>query len=401
MSISMTPGLQHGFRLGTSYSVTCTSTPPNQNSALKNPDVVRKAIANELHAGCYTGPFSATELTNLIGPFRSAPLGVVAKSTPGEFRIIQDFSFPCNGGEHPALNAEINPDDFQCEWGTFDEVVKIIISAPPGAQAATLDVESAYRQMPVSIVDQHNIVISWEDKLYVDHCVPFGARSSNGIFGRCGDGMSNICRVRGLGPVIKWVDDYLYFCFPSSSDPSTFTYSVDDVVALASLLGWPWKLSKTKDFHEIFVYLGFEWDITHRTVRITDQKKEKYANRIRSWLGMDRVNLLDTEKMVGSLVHCALVITEGRPRLRMSGENPNAGIPAFRRLYSGIFSRASAGAGAGIGQSGSDSGRESAGFSQISAAKPAHSRTSQRGRKAAKGCERQNEVAQIPPQLHA
>ncbi|QRV83863.1 hypothetical protein RhiJN_11879 [Ceratobasidium sp. AG-Ba] len=88
-------------------------------------------------------------------------------------------------------------------------------------------------------------------------------------------------------------------------------------------------------------------------------------------------------------------------RLRMSGENPNARIPAFRRLYSGIFSRASAGAGAGIGQSGSDSGRESAGFSQISAAKPAHSRTSQRGRKAAKGCERQNEVAQIPPQLHA
>ncbi|QRV72119.1 Retrovirus-related Pol polyprotein from transposon [Ceratobasidium sp. AG-Ba] len=42
--------------------------------------------------------------------------------------------------------------------------------------------------------------------------------------------------------------------------------------------------------------------------------------------------------------------------LRMSGKNPNAGIPAFRRLYSGIFSRASAGAGAGIGQSGSDSG---------------------------------------------
>ncbi|QRV96887.1 hypothetical protein RhiJN_24905 [Ceratobasidium sp. AG-Ba] len=74
-----------------------------------------------------------------------------------------------------------------------------------------------------------------------------------------------------------------------------------------------------------------------------------------------------------------IVIEPVDHEVRMSRENPNAGIPAFRRSYSRIFQRASAGAGAGINQNHSYSRRESAGFSQISAAKPAHSRPLKRG----------------------
>ncbi|QRV79896.1 Retrotransposable element Tf2 protein [Ceratobasidium sp. AG-Ba] len=94
-------------------------------------------------------------------------------------------------------------------------------------------------------------------------------------------------------------------------------------------------------------------------------------------LRMEEVQLLATLankkiKHYYHLKHCL-------PEVRMSCESPNAGIPAFRWSYSHIFRRASTGTSAGTGQNHLDSGRESAGFLQTSAAVPVHSRTLKRG----------------------
>ncbi|QRV84972.1 hypothetical protein RhiJN_12988 [Ceratobasidium sp. AG-Ba] len=307
-------GLIYGFRIGASHILSTSSTPPNHKSALDRPVVVREAIKKEVACGRYSGPFLREELELRIGCFRSAPLGVVEKSTPGEYRIIQDFSYPRSPGTHPSLNSEIDSDNFTCEWGFFDTVMDIVASAPVGAQAATFDVDAAYRRMPVFPEDQNHIVVSWEGKLYIDHCVPFGAASSNGIFGRCGDAIARIFTLRGMGPVVKWVDDFLFFRFPHESS-SAPPYSEDDIYAIAVLLGWPWKLSKTRPFANIFIYLGFEWDIERRTVRITLEKRTKYIQRIKSWLDCTKVSLESTEKLVGTLVHCTQVSRDGRPHL--------------------------------------------------------------------------------------
>jgi hypothetical protein len=86
-------GLTQGFRLGASRCLTYTFTPPNHSSALNQPDIVDAHISSELSLGRYSGPFERSTLLSLIGHFCSAPLGVVSKSTPGECRIIQDFSY--------------------------------------------------------------------------------------------------------------------------------------------------------------------------------------------------------------------------------------------------------------------------------------------------------------------
>lgn len=216
------PGLTYGFRIGATRSLSIPSFPPNHRSALDRPDVIRKAIAKEVAAGRYSGPFTAVELEHLIGPFRSAPLGVVEKSTPGEFRIIQDFSFPRGGGTHPALNDEIDPEAYPCEWGYFHLVAAFVATAPTGTQAATYDVDSAYRRMPVHPIDQPHIVVYWEGMFWVDHCVPFGAASSNGIFARCGDAIARIFERLGMGPVFKWVDDFLFLPSPPAPRPHKF-----------------------------------------------------------------------------------------------------------------------------------------------------------------------------------
>lgn len=219
-------GLRAGFRIGAAGPVTHTLIHKNHNSALSHPDAVTNHIHTEHAAGRYSGPFDRDSLEALIGPFQTAPLGVVDKpSSPGKFRIIQDFSFP-RDHSFTSLNSQINPDEFTCSWGFFADVMAAVANAPPGSIAATLDVDAAYRQMPVHIMDQPHTVIAWDGEFWVDHCVPFGAASSNGIFGRCGDAMALVYSCLGFGMVFKWVDDFLFLHYPatrfSPSKHSTF-----------------------------------------------------------------------------------------------------------------------------------------------------------------------------------
>ncbi|KAF8593610.1 hypothetical protein BDV93DRAFT_460731, partial [Ceratobasidium sp. AG-I] len=48
------------------------------------------------------------------------------------------------------------------------------------------------------------------DQFWIDHCLPFGATSSSGVFGRIGDAMAIIYFMLGFGIIHKWVDDFLF-----------------------------------------------------------------------------------------------------------------------------------------------------------------------------------------------
>jgi hypothetical protein len=327
-------GLRYGFRLGTSSSPISTTIHDNHLSAKNNPLAVHKYINDELTNGRYSGPFSLSTLNTLIGHFRASPLGVVDKSSsPGSFRIIQDFSYPRDSIPIPSVNSEINPELFNCEWGFFQDVREIMLRLPRTAEAATFDVDAAYRRMPVHPEDQPHIVVHWQGKFYLDHCVPFGATSSNGIFGRCGDAMLHIMKTQGIEPVVKWVDDFCIFRSPTrdgSGSTQPFQYTEDDIYALAEKLGWPWKKAKTRPFNHLFTYLGFEWDIQDQSVSIPDAKKTKFLAKCQAWQAASSVTLQVTESLLGSLIHCALAVPAGRSRV--------VGIARFTSTFSHAFS---------------------------------------------------------------
>lgn len=181
-------GLREGFHMGIHSSLLETYTPPNHPSALSHPDVVQKYIRKELSERHYTRPFSKSRLELLIGPFRPSSLGVVDKAgSPDEFRIVQDFSFPRNDPFRNSVNSEINVDDFPCDWGTFSEVVLLVMDAPPDTEAATLDVDAAFRRCPIHPSQQPFFVVFWDNLCHIDHNAPFGSASSSGVFGRLAD----------------------------------------------------------------------------------------------------------------------------------------------------------------------------------------------------------------------
>jgi hypothetical protein len=121
-----------------------TYIPDNHSSAIQHLLEIKAYINTELSKGRYTGPFSPSHLEALIGPFRTSPLGVIPKPTPGEFRLVQDFSYPRNDDLRPSLNSEIDTSNLSCDWGTFQEITTIVIDAPHNIQAATLVIDVAF-----------------------------------------------------------------------------------------------------------------------------------------------------------------------------------------------------------------------------------------------------------------
>ena len=311
-------GIRFGFDMGVHSPPLQTYTPPNHNSALLFPDHVSSHIQKELSLGRYSGPFSRSELESLIGPFRSSPLGTVLKSPDSlDRRIVHDLSFPRSDPNFSSINSQIDIDEFRCDWGTFNDVKAIVIDAPPFSEAATLDVDAAFRCCPITPAQQCNFIIQWDDSFYINHCAPFGASSAGGVFGRVADAKSAILSSEGLGPSKHWVDDFTFFRFPVSIESGIpiFSYSLSDIYNLASRLGWPWKESKTRPFAVEFKYLGFIWNLSSKTVQIPDSKKSRYLIKLQPWVGGRKFSRKEAESILGTLDHCSLAVPDGRSYL--------------------------------------------------------------------------------------
>lgn len=309
-------GLQFGFRTGVSSTLVETFIPPNHQSAISQPDAILKHINKELSLGRYSGPFSPNELFLIIGHFRTAPLGVVPKPNGTGFRIIQDLSFPRNNPTISSVNSEINSTDFPCEWGTFAQCFFLVAHAPRGTQVSVFDVDSAYRNIPIHPSEQAHFCVAWDGLIYINHCVAFGSASSAGLFGRVADAFVAIVKARGAQQVLKWVDDIIFFRYPSSShSPLSYSYDSSLVFSTAAYLGLPWSFPKFADFADSFTYLGFLWNIPARTVEIPASKKKKFTDRCILWFSGQKKTLRDAQQLLGSLNHCCLVLRTARTRL--------------------------------------------------------------------------------------
>ena len=313
-------GLRDGFRLGVSSSVVTTTSPPNHKSALDNSTFIDEQIGSELKAGCYSLPLDPSEFESLFGAYRSSPLGVAFHATSGKPRLIQNHSFPRNNPLLSSVNSEINSDLFQCDWGSFSDCILRVLNAPPGSEVAIFDVEAAHRRMPVAPEDRTHVCIAWNGKVILDHCCCFGCSSSSSIFGRCADTIRTIYTFHKVDDLLNWADDFIFWRFPITPSPSgPWLYSYDEslIWSVADSLGWPWskKPGKCIPFASSFKYVGFEWDLVHKTVSLPKQKRLKFLAKLTTWVQGGRVSAKECQSVVGSLNHCSIVAFSSRTHL--------------------------------------------------------------------------------------
>ena len=69
------------------------------------------------------------------------------------------------------------------------------------------------------------------------------------------------------------------------------------------------------DFVTKFLYIGFLWDLSAKTVELPEKKKRKYTDHIASWTLGSLHTVKEAEKIIGTLNHICLAIPEGRSHL--------------------------------------------------------------------------------------
>ena len=147
-------GLAHGFRIGFDYgSHTCRSGKGNMQSVLEHPEVVSGYLQREVSLGRVKGPLGpeAASLSQL------SPFGVIPKSSPGQWRLILDLSHP----EGRSVNDGINPAWCSLSYVSIDNLIEVICLLGCGALLAKVDVQSAYRLVPVFPEDCWLLGMHW------------------------------------------------------------------------------------------------------------------------------------------------------------------------------------------------------------------------------------------------
>ena len=92
-------------------------------------------------------------------------------------------------------------------------VCALIHSLPQGSQGATRDVAEAFRTIPL----HPSLVVQVTNKpalFAVDTSLCFGYGPSAGTYGMVWNAGLDIFRAAGIGSVIAWVDDHLFFRLP-------------------------------------------------------------------------------------------------------------------------------------------------------------------------------------------
>jgi hypothetical protein len=196
-----------------------------------------------------------------------------------------------------------------------------LLTAPPGTQAACMDIQKAFRNSPVLPAHKHYIALHWRGGYPIDHVLPFGLATAGGIQGTVADAIVDILEAHGVHRIIKWVDDFGSFQEPSDSqtdDSHTtiyiYSYDLDMIMAITLPLGVPWHDVAVKGgvFAFLFEYVGFDWDLAVRSVALPEWKRIKYTKQVTLFFASLKSMLDACRKLLGTLQHITFVFTLGR-----------------------------------------------------------------------------------------
>ena len=129
-------------------------------------------------------------------------MGVVPKKTPGEFGTIHHLSYP----EGSSVNDFIPKEISAIQYATIQDAIRLI-KRQPGNQVfmAKVDIESAFRIIPVPPLDRPLLCFQWKGKFFMDAVLPMGVSNACAIF----QSFSTKSKL-GATAIVHVIDDFLF-----------------------------------------------------------------------------------------------------------------------------------------------------------------------------------------------
>ena len=303
--------LVHGFTYG--FTIGCLDLPVhfdinmcNLKSADEYAYIIDKKVANELLLGRVLGPY---DVPPTCVNYRISPLGVVPKKNPGQFRMIHHLSFPDGSSVNDFIPKEIS----SVRYATIQDAIDLIKDSPKPVYMAKVDVESAFRIMPISPADRPLLGFRWRGQYFMDAVLPMGCSSSCAIFECFSTALQWVATVKlGVTSMVHVIDDFLIIS--DSEDKCK-----QDLMAFTNLcqeIGVPLAPDKTVGPSTAIPFLGIILDTVNHEARLPDDKLFKARELILTFLGKQKVTLKELQQLLGFLGFLCSVIQPGRPFLR-------------------------------------------------------------------------------------
>ena len=296
-------GLTDGFRIGFNRSQPLSSAERNMISAMRNPVVIDKYLSEERSGNRLIGPLEPNGI-------HLSRFGVIPKGhTPGKWRLITDLSYP------PGLSVNDGIDGSFCslKYLSVDFIAKIVSSLGQGSLMAKVDIQSAYRLIPVHPDDRPLLGVRWSGEIFCDAMLPFGLRSAPKLFNAVADALEWCIRREGVSHVYHYLDDFIVLGPPSSPQCH------HDLVKLESVcksLGVPLAAHKSEGPSTCLTFLGIEIDSVARELRLPADKLQRLSTVLASWADRKTCLRKELESLVGLLNHACKVVRPGRTFLR-------------------------------------------------------------------------------------
>ena len=173
-------------------------------SAFEYPQVIDTKLAKEVALGRVLGPFDNQPTTPA---YRISPLGVVPKKVPGEFRMIHNLSHP----EGSSVNDYIPQELATVQYASIQNAISFIKDAETIVFMAKVDIESAFRIIPIAPKDTPLLGFKWRDNYYMDIVLPMGCASACAIFEAFSSALEWVAVSKlGASKVVHVIDDFLF-----------------------------------------------------------------------------------------------------------------------------------------------------------------------------------------------
>ena len=203
--------IKHGANVGYHHDHARAQSSKNLKSALLHPDAISADIAAQVAKGCTRGPFDMPPLAH----FRSSPLGAVTRKRATKVRRIHHLSWP----DGTSVNDGIPDDEAAITYDTFHRAVEDLIASGTGSRMIKLDLEQAFRQIPVRPADWHLLGFTWMDKFYYDIVFGFGLRSAPYIFNLFAEALHWIIARHIPSRLRHYLDDFIAIFSPNMALP--------------------------------------------------------------------------------------------------------------------------------------------------------------------------------------
>ena len=273
----------------------------NHATAYTNAAAVTEAVQKELAKGRIQVLDSLPSTA-----YFCSPLGVVPKRANGVqtgWRLIFDLSCP----DGASVNDGIPASHGAIVYEPLSVAMSLVAQVGRGAMMLKRDLKSAFRYIPVSILDQWCLIFEWNGVFYVELFLPFGLRTAPRIFNLFSEAIHWVLRANFGWSVSHYLDDF-FAVFPPSQKPSAPSNTFDDVLAEFGFIKAPEK----DESGTVVTHLGFQIDSDKMEVCLPPNKHSRALAAITSLASAKSTSHASLEQTLGFLSHCCQVIPLGR-----------------------------------------------------------------------------------------